>query len=348
MSTHASFRVPAALARVPALAALGAMALCATIWALPAAAEPVRVVASIKPVHSLASGVMAGIGEPHLIVRGSGAPHTYGLAPSDAEALEKARVVFWVGPTLEAFLARALGNLSRGATVVALAQSPGVKRLPLREGGGFEAHADDDDHDRADDKHANDHDKKPGKTAKTEGGGHRHGEIDSHVWLNTENAIAMVKTIERTLAKADPGNAPRYAANAADVVSRLQALTNDIRLGLRPVAKRPFVVFHDGYQYFEKQFGLSTVGAITLSPETQPGARRIRDIRDKIRALGANCIFAEPQFDSRIVRSIADATGIRTGVLDPLGATLADGPQLYFELMRQNAAAIKDCLSPAS
>ncbi len=314
MSTHASFRVPAALARVPAaLAALGAVALCATIWALPAAAEPVRVVASIKPVHSLASGVMAGIGEPHLIVRGSGSPHTYGLAPSDAEALEKARVVFWVGPTLEAFLARALGNLSRGATVVALAQSPGVKRLPLREGGR-----------------------------------HRHGEIDSHVWLNTENAIAMVKTIERTLAKADPGNAQRYAANAADVVSRLQALTNDIRLGLRPVAKRPFVVFHDGYQYFEKQFGLSTVGSITLSPETQPGARRIRDIRDKIRALGANCIFAEPQFESRIVRSITDATGIRTGVLDPLGATLADGPQLYFELMRQNAAAIKDCLSPAS
>jgi len=338
MSGHSRFRVTAAL---------GAMALYATVWALPAAAETVRVVASIKPVHSLVSGVMAGVGEPHLIVRGTGSPHTYGLAPSDAEALEKARVVFWVGPTLEAFLARALGNLSRSATVVALGQSPGVKRLPLREGGGFEAHADDDDHDHAKGKHAHDHDKDRGKAAKAGGHGHNHGETDAHMWLSTDNAIAMVKAIERTLAKADPGNAPRYAANAADVVSRLQTLTANIRTTLHPVAKRPFIVFHDAYQYLEKQFGLRAAGSITVSPETQPGARRIGEIRDKIRALGATCIFAEPQFESRIVTSIADATGIRTGVLDPLGANLADGPQLYFALMRQNADAIKDCLSPA-
>src|SRR5687768_5145077 len=98
------------------------------------------VVTSIKPVHSLVAAVMAGIGEPTLIVKGSASPHTYALKPSDAGALEAADIVFWTGHGMELFLGEALETLATRAQVVEMAESPGIELLPVREGGAFEAH----------------------------------------------------------------------------------------------------------------------------------------------------------------------------------------------------------------
>src|SRR5690606_25667092 len=129
------------------LALLTATLMSATsAWAMPS------VVASIKPVHSLIAAVMAGIGEPTLIVKGAASPHTYALRPSDAGALESADIVFWTGHGMELFLADALETLATQATVVELADAPGITLLPVREGGAFEAHSHEgegEDHDHA-------------------------------------------------------------------------------------------------------------------------------------------------------------------------------------------------------
>ena len=113
-----------------------------------------NVVASIKPVHSLVASVMAGLGEPTLIVKGSASPHTYALKPSDAGALESADIVFWTGHGMELFLGDALDTLATNATVVELADSPGITLLPVREGGAFEAHSHEGDgHEEHDHEH---------------------------------------------------------------------------------------------------------------------------------------------------------------------------------------------------
>ncbi len=305
--------------------------------ALPAAALD-GVVASIKPVHSLVAAVMEGVGTPALIVRGAGSEHVHSLRPSDAEALEKASVVFRVGEGMETFLNGPLKTLAAGARVVSLEDAPDLETLAFREGGPFEAHAHGEGHDRDD-----------GDAHESEGHGHDHDHDrdahDLHIWLDPLNARAMVAEIARVLAEADPGNAMRYLANAQAYSARIDALAAEIGALVEPVRRRPAVVFHDAYQYFEKRFGVNVVGSITVSPEVMPGAQRLSEIRDKVRELDAACVFSEPQFEPRLVAVVIEGTDARTGVLDPLGAEIPDGPDLYLTLMRNLAGSLAACLS---
>ena len=315
---------------------LAAAAFAGGAIAGPAAAD-IRVVASIKPVHSLVSAVMAGVGEPRLLMRGKASPHTFTMRPSDAAALQEAKVVFLIDEAMETTLARAIDALAGKARVVALADAKGLIRRPLREGGAFEA---DPEHDQ--DKDDKDH-------AREEAGGHHdHGEFDMHVWLDPVNAWTMGRAIADTLSEADPTNAAKYKANARALLPRLDALTAQISAAVAPVRGKPFVVFHDGYRYFEDHFGLNAVGSMVVSPGRSPGAKRLRQLRAKIRELGVACVFAEPQFDKRIVNVVVEGTKVRPGTADPLGAAIKDGPELYFTLLRNMAAAFTDCLSPGA
>jgi zinc transport system substrate-binding protein len=299
-----------------------------------AAAAP-QVVVSTKPLHSLVSAVMGDAGTPELIVKGAASPHTYSLRPSDAAALESADIVFWTGHGMELFLEEALETLSTNAEVVELAEAPGITLLPIREGGAFEAHS-HGDHDHAKEEH--DHDEHEHEHD------HDHGEGDMHFWLDPHNAALMVEEIARVLSEADPDNAALYAANAEAELETLAALETELAATLAPVSDKPFLVFHDAYQYFEARFGLEVAGTVTVSPEAMPGAARIDALRAKVGELGATCVFAEPNFEPAIVQTIVEGTEARAGTLDPEGSALTEGPDLYPELLRNLAGGLVDCL----
>lgn len=290
-----------------------------------AQAEKPTIVTSIKPVHALVAGVTAGVTEPVLLIQGAASPHDYSLRPSDVRAIGNADAVFWIGESLESVLAKPLAN-APGVRSVALLTAPGLTLLPVREGGVWEGHTDDDDHNHAHD--------------------HAHAADDPHVWLNPHNAQIMVRHIAAVLGELDPAHAERYRQNAADLDARLAALDRELAAALEPVKNTPYIVFHDAYQYFEQRYTLSAVGAITLHPEQQPGARRVVEIRDHIRERQARCVFSEPQFQADLVTTLLADTGAQSAVLDPLGAELAAGETAYFELLRGLAAGLVGCLKP--
>ncbi|TDW25158.1 zinc transport system substrate-binding protein [Rhizobium azibense] len=307
------------------------------------AADAPAVVTSIKPIHSLVSAIMQGVGTPELIVDGAASPHTYNLKPSDASALQSAKVIFWVGPGLEAFLEKPLESLGSGASIAELEDAPGLVKLKFREGGAFEAH-DDGDEAEAGHEHeeaGHDHD------AHAEGD-HGHGEFDTHLWLDPMNAKAMAAEITTTLVAADPANALTYQANAKALDAKIDALDREITDIVTPVKEKPFIVFHDAYQYFEHRYAVRVAGSIMVSPENMPGAERVSEIHKKVADLGATCVFAEPQFEPRLVNVVIEGTDAKAGVLDPEAATLEAGPDLYFTLMRGIANSMKDCLSRES
>ena len=301
---------------------------------LSLAQADVKVVASIKPVHSLVLAVMEGVGEPNLLVKGAGSPHTYALKPSQAQQLQDADLVFWMSHDLEAFLENSIESIATNAKSVPLMEAHGLTKLMFREGGAFDSH-DHDDHD--------DHDEHEGHDEHDE---HKHDDhgYDPHVWLDPVNAKAMVHEIEEALVEVDPSNAAAYEANAEALMARLDDLVTEIDAELEPVKGRGYVVFHDAYQYFEARFGVSAVGSITVSPEVLPGAERVANLQDKVRDLGATCVFSEPQFEPKLVATVTENTNAGTGVLDPLGASIKDGPDLYFTLIRNMAKSLKDCL----
>ncbi|OBS08517.1 zinc ABC transporter substrate-binding protein [Acidihalobacter prosperus] len=318
MFSHASAR--------PTRRALFAISL--VIWLLsPTSQAATHVVASIKPIDSLVAGVMAGTGErPHLLVPGAASPHTYSLRPSDMAALSSAQVVFWVGPMLETFLARPLAQLPSGVRVVALARAPGVRLLPVRVGFGVAQEEHDDAHESPD-THAGD------------------AGINPHIWLDPRNAEAMVREIARTLSAVDPAHAARYRANADALEARLRRLDDALQRTLAPVRGVPFMVFHDAYAYFDARYRLNAVGALTVEPSLPPGARRVEAAREAIRHYGVRCVFREPEFASPLIRTVTAGRDVRVGVLDPLGADLKPGPDLYFRLMRNLGAHLEACLA---
>lgn len=295
----------------------------------------INVVASFSPIHSLVAGVMAGVGEPALLVPGGASPHAWQLKPSQAEDLQRADVVIWVGHELESFLEKPLETVAAKARSIELIDAEGLTKLPFRESGPFEMHRHGDDDEHHEGEHEED-----GAHA-----GHDHGETDAHVWLDPQNAKAMVKTIETALADADAANAPQYAANAQALLARLDALEAEVAAKVAPVKGKAFIVFHDAYHYFENRFGVVAAGSVTVNPEQAPGAARIAELQAKIKALGAVCVFSEPQFEPKIVSVLLEGTGAKTGVLDPEGGgLLKPGPDLYFDLVRNIGDALAGCL----
>ncbi len=287
------------------------------------------VVASIKPVHSLLAAVMKGVGTPHLIVQGLSSPHSYSLRPSDARALQQAELVFWVGPRLESFLSAPLEALSQRPKIITLADAPGVAKLRVTDALKGHDHGHDHSHD--------DHDEKDDAR--------QSAPYDMHIWLDPHNAIAILQAAEIALTELDPDNAALYRANSQATISELQQLTVSLKDKLSSVHGRRFIVFHDAYSYFENRFGLQAIAAIAVNPETPPGAKRLKEIQTKIRSSNVVCVFAEPQFSSKVVDLLTSGTGAKAAYLDPLGALSKAGPQHYPKLLRALAESFSGCLS---
>ena len=438
-----------------------------------------KVVVSIKPVHSLVSYVMDGVGKPSLLVDGSASPHTFQLKPSHATMLQEADVVFWIGEDLESFLEDPLDSIANDARKVTLMESDQIDLLKFREKNIFEDHDDHDDHadehgddhDEHDD-HADDHGdhgdhgfewagvfdltegtynwsfakvggeyadpamkmvilmsdeiesseeraeellesssstdrnhsstlsandsafmlnfdesrettvfsveiKEAGKYAfftehmpfefeadehffkdlsgndvepiaqEPDSGhhdhhhGHAHGEFDIHFWLDPEIAKTIVMIVSSELSELDPSNASIYNSNATKALSEIDQLIAATKGKINSNAK--YVVFHDAYQYFEKRFGIEVVGALTVNPEVLPGAKQLSEIREAIEHENVNCLFSEPQFNPTIAETIAADTGVKAAVIDPLGAELELGKDLYFELINDLSSSFENC-----
>jgi zinc transport system substrate-binding protein len=296
-----------------------------------AARAETRVVVTSKPIHSLVSSVVGKLGQPVLLVSGTASPHTYAMKPSDAKAVNAAQLLFRVSEDLEPFTTKLVKSLAATVRVETLANTPGLKRLQTRQGGLFDEHTAHAGHGH------NGHQATPVAAEKAT--------FDTHLWLDPENASAMALHIAQVLSEVDPTNAAEYAANAKALVVRHAALAAELRRELAPVAGRQFVVFHDAYQYFEAWAGLSAIGSITTNPEVQPTGKRLSALRSKIKAAGATCVFAEPQFQPKVIAAVSEGLAVRIGTLDPEGTTLEPGADLYDQLMRKLSAELVTCLA---
>ena len=292
----------------------------------PANAE-LKVVTSIKPIHSLASYLMDGIGKPELIVDGYASPHGFSMKPSHAKMLQNADIVFWVGEDLENFLEKPLKSIAKKAEKIELMEINGLEKLKFRERNIFEGH---DDHGHKEKKH-DDHGHEK----------HAHGEHDPHVWLDPLNAKVILSEMAEHLIEKDPSNASTYKTNLKKAHKALDNLTKKVKSELKKDFKS--IVFHDAYQYFEKRFNVNVLGAFTVNTDILPGAEQLAEIREIIEHEKVTCVFSEPQFNPNIIKAVAKDTNIKTGVIDPLGATLDPGKDLYFDLIRNMYASFKSC-----
>lgn len=287
------------------------------------AVQAQEIVVTSKPAHTFVAMVTGTTATPRVLIDGTASPHTYQMRPSDAKAVGSSAVLVRISEGLEPFSRRLAKSLPKKARLITLAAAPGLKSLPKRTGATFEK-------------------------AKHGGHGHSHSHSadkdDPHIWLDPDNAKVLLGYLATELGKVAPANAVAYQANADAAQKRMDALAAELNRELAPVVGKPFIVFHDSLQYLERRFGLEAAGSVVMSPEVQPGAKRLTELRAKVNSLGAVCVFAEPQFEPKLVATVTQGTKARTGSLDPEGTQLKSGPQFYEELMRKLAVDLKACL----
>ena len=322
---------------------------------VPANAD-IKVVASIKPIHSLASYLMNGVAKPDLIVDGYASPHGFAMKPSHAKMLQNADLIFWVGEDVENFLEKPLGSIAKKAEKIELMQIKGLQVLKFRERNIFDDHDDHghDDHDKQEDhdSHAKkedhddhgkkeDHDDHGKKEDHDDHERHAHGEFDPHIWLDPINAKVILNEMVEHLIENDPKNEAKYKSNLDEALKDIDKLTIDVMTELSNSVSS--IVFHDAYQYFEKRFNVNILGAFTVNTDVMPGAEQLAEIREIIEHDKVACVFSEPQFNPDIIKAVAKDMNIKTGVVDPLGATLNPGKDLYFSLIKNMSASFKGC-----
>lgn len=275
---------------------------------------------TIKPLHSLVAAVTKGISTPCLIIDNNHSLHEYMLKPSDAGKISNADIIFLTSYDFEIFMKKISTSLAKkDAVIIELGTQSGIDLLASREDNIF-----DHNHD---------------------GHHHHHGIYDYHVWLDPDNAIKIVNTIEKVLSTHDRANAHLYKQNAYATIEKLNLLNLKLKNDLARVADQPFLVFHDAYQYLEKKYHLSALGAITVNAEKSPGAKTIAHIKKLIKTKHAKCIFSEPQFPKVVVKNIAKASNINTGILDAEWEGSTRNPEeSYFSLMLNLKDNLISCL----
>jgi zinc transport system substrate-binding protein len=275
-----------------------------------------KVVVTISPIYALTQGVMQNVGEPILLVAPGASPHSYALKPSQVSDLNSADLVIWVSESLETFLIKTISQLPNTTKTLALLTTPGLNPLPFRTN------------------HDHNHD-------------HAHTGFDPHVWLDPIRSQILVSAIAQALSNIDVEHKNIYEANAKKINQQLSQLDQQLSKDLAAIQNKPFIVFHDAYQYLEKRYNLNAVGIITLNPEIMPSAKHISEIQKLIKQKNVVCIFSEPQFKPAIVDMIAKGTGVREGVLNPEG-TVGHGFTGYSHLLTSLASSLQTCLNATS
>ena len=289
-----------------------------------------NVVVSIKPFHSLVSGVMLGVARPELLLKGNFSPHTYSLKPSDAKKLQYADFVFWGGEALEGFLAKPIISLSKNAEVVSILEINGLKLRSVRT----ESHIRKSENFKSNSQN----------TPKNQGAKLRSA-VDPHIWLDPENAKVITQKTVQILSDFDPENAQKFQKNGEKIIVRLNELDQQISSEMSEISDRTYLVLHDAYQYFESRYQLKSAGSITLQLEHFLGVSRLKKVQKMIKTSKVRCIFTEPQYSQKLVKTLIKDTSVKKGILDPIGADILPGPELYFDLLKNLSISLKSCLN---
>ena len=262
---------------------------------------PLIVVASIVPLADFARHVGGDRVTVSVLVPPGASPHTYELTPEQLVLLSHARVLVLNGIGLEFW----------ADNVIAAAHNPGL--IVVRTAAGLPVLAGEPD----------------------EPGG------NPHVWLSPRDAIHQVEAIRDALIRADAAGGDTYRANAARYVARLAALDAAIRDTVATFHSRRFIAFHPAWAYFARDYGLEQAAVIEASPGREPSPSEIARVIRTAKAIGATAIFAEPQSPTKAAQVIAEETGARVLLLDPLGRPPTYG---YLETMWYDLAQMTQAL----
>jgi zinc transport system substrate-binding protein len=321
-------------------------------------AKKLRVVATIKPIHSIISAVAKDILDIELIVDKNASPHHFSLSPSKAKMMYSADLIFLIDPEFETFMKNAVDAKNTNSKFIVLSRTQGMNILTKRYSNIWNIKK----QTRETQTKAIKKDSYSLKVTKSP----KEGKLppvdttkefkpmkiggDYHIWLDTDRAITIAMKASLVLSAYAPEYKEKFEKNAIQFLKQINELNTKLKDELMD-ANKAYIVFHDAYQYLEQQYGLNFAGSILLDHNTPPTPKHIISLKQVIKKHGVKCIFAEPQFNPKIIRVLSESTNTKIATIDAEwgeGVDRVPAYQAYFTMMENLAKSIKNCLSDTS
>lgn len=277
------------------------------------AAADISISTTIRPLHFIALAVVGDRGEVTALIDSRSSPHHFNLTPSDRLELVRSDLIVWVGPELESQLSSSLSKMATADRIIMATKLPGL--ISHKVGNG--------------------------------------NQIDAHIWLDTRNASLIATEIAKLAKQLDPENSEYYQTNLSRFQMDLDRATDHISLLFNPANVKAFAVYHNGFQYFEKQFGLSHQLELVTDPEVPPTIAQIINTREKVAEIEPQCLFSEPDANSELIRTMLSDyqpnnrpnSSIQEVAIDLLGNDIAESPSAYINLITHVADEFSNCLN---
>jgi len=270
-----------------------------------------NILSSIKPLHSLISHITDGANQNKLLLTQQQSAHNFQLLPSQKRLINNTDIFFYSSDSIEGFVP-ALKNTTKHVEFIQLSKIPGINTLPVRS---FHSHQ----------HHESDH-------------------TDGHIWLSIENAKIIANYASRILSKRSPEHIELFEKNLKSLLLKLNSLQQENHRLLAKHKDKSYLVYHDAYQYFEVENNLSGAHFITSDPDHAPGIKRITELRKLIDSENIQCIFYEPPNIPALLYTLTENKSVNLSAIDPAGLNIPMGKKHYFQLLRQTATSLDNCL----
>ncbi|MDH5601677.1 MAG: SCO family protein, partial [Gammaproteobacteria bacterium] len=265
-----------------------------------------EVVVSIKPIHSIVTGLMKDIGTPELLIKGSQTPYDFTVTANQLSQLKSAKLVIWVGAELEKKLQPVITQLPSSVTVVELLANSRLKILPSRSDKSLR---------------------------------------DPFFWMDDRNILILVDELTELLIQLDPARSHVYERNRREMLVPLRRIDKEYEYGYRGFKAGMGVTYFDTLQYFEQAYALNIIEQVSGSPWQQENVVNLLKVKNHIQKKEAACLFLDVSMNAGNLALIENGQKINTAKLDVLGRNFSAGADLYLKMMQYNADVIKQCLN---
>ncbi|EFU40613.1 periplasmic solute binding protein [Paenibacillus vortex V453] len=309
-----------------------------------------QVKTSFYPMYEFTRQVAGDLAEVENLIPPGVEAHDWEPTPQDMAGITEADVLVYNGAGMEGWVDQVLESV-QGTELTVIEASKGIE---IMEGSGH-SHEHEEDADHSHDEHAHEHEEEADHSHdehahehEEDGHQHDHGGLDPHVWLSPAMAVQQVRSIEAGLAEAAPEHKEAFKANADAYVSKLEALDQEFRDGLKDAKRKDFITQHAAFGYLAREYGLTQVPIAGLSPDQEPSAAQMAEVIEFAKEHDVKTIFFETLVSSNVAETIASEIGASTSVLNPIeGLTDEDTAANldYIAIMRQNLEALQKALN---
>lgn len=287
--------------------------------ATPASTSTYPLLASIRPIALLARELGDGLPlQVDTLLPSGTSTHDFALSPSDLVRVRGARLLLWLGPAGEPYLAKVMASQRNDLRWEEL---PGVTRLPFRA-----ALHDEDEHD---DKHT----------------AHNHTGTDPHLWWSTSNAILLARALVQRISIDQPDWAPRLQQNLQALEQRLEQQRTEQRQRLATNAK-PFLLAHDAFFYLEEDLGIRSEAALMLDPENRPGLQHLVELKQRVARQQIQCVLTGALVPASLIDKIDTRPPLLRVSVDELGWDFSG--ERYSEWLALTYGKLSECVGLSS